>query len=112
MRKKETIITLMLLIGALLCLFLFRSLYSTHKMIVIKDASGTVLLEAELDRDGYYTVEGKVGSFHLEVKDGTYRAVDVDCPNHDCEKVGAVSVKDYRPIICLPNGIIVELQDE
>ena len=110
MKRKEIVITVSLMIGALLCLFLFRTFFSSHEMICIKDVYGNTVLEVPLDQDGLYSVEGKNGIFHLEVKDGTYRAVDVECPNHDCEKTGIVSKEDYRPIICLPNGLIVELK--
>ncbi|MBR3227390.1 MAG: NusG domain II-containing protein [Erysipelotrichaceae bacterium] len=109
MKRKEIVITVSLMIGALLCLFLLRALFSSREMICIRDAQGNTVLEVPLNENGLYTVKGKVGTFHLEVKDGTYRAVDVECPNHDCEKTGIVSKEDYRPIICLPNGLIVEL---
>ena len=109
MKRKEIIVTIILLTAALITLLIFRNVNKEKIMIQVKDQYGEILLSTPLDTDGYYEIQGKNGIFHLEVKDGRYRAHDVDCPNHDCEQTGWVYPEDYRPIICLPNGIIVEL---
>ena len=111
MKKREALIILIILTTAMLSLLLFHNAYRNKRTVIVKDADNGILLSVPLEKDGYYSVEGKVGAFHLEVKDGSYRAVDVECPNHDCEEVGWVSPASYRPIICLPNGIIVELSE-
>ena len=98
------------MIAALLAVLFFRIFYKDSQRIVIKNSDGEVLLETSLNDNRIYEVEGKVGKFCLEVYDGRYRAINVECPNHDCEQVGWVSPTMYRPIICLPNGLIVELQ--
>ena len=41
------------------------------------------------------------------MKDGQYHAVNVDCPNHDCEKVGWVKKGSSKQIVCVPNDIYV-----
>ena len=41
------------------------------------------------------------------MQDHQYRAVNVDCPNHDCEKVGWVKEGSSKSIICVPNQIYV-----
>ena len=111
MKRKEVIATIILLTAALTALLLFRNVYKNRVMITAKNTEGEILLNVPLDNDAYYTLQGKNGVFHLEVKDGSYRAHDVDCPNHDCEETGWVDPGNYRPIICLPNGIIVELSE-
>ena len=55
----------------------------------------------------FLTFKGDYGEFHLEVQDHQYRAVNVDCPNHDCEKVGWVKEGSSKSIICVPNQIYV-----
>ena len=47
----------------------------------------------------------------LEVKDGKWRITEEECPNHICSSIGWVSVKDYFPIVCIPNEVIVTLKD-
>ncbi|MBR2578181.1 MAG: NusG domain II-containing protein [Erysipelotrichaceae bacterium] len=109
MKKKEVFITLLIITVAMISLLLFHYAYKDRSTIVVRNADGEILLSVPLDEDGYYSLEGKEGIFNLEVKDGSYRATDVECPNHDCEEVGWVNADSYRPIICLPNGIAVEL---
>ncbi|MDO5439695.1 MAG: NusG domain II-containing protein [Erysipelotrichaceae bacterium] len=109
MKRKERLITLLILLLAACAFAGIRFFDQKGETIAVKDASGAVLLEVPLAVDQTYEVEGKTGLFHLQVENQRYRAVNVDCPNHDCEAVGWVSKEDYRPIICLPNGILVEL---
>ena len=109
MKRKERFITLLILLLAAGAFAGTKLFGQKGGQITVKDASGEILLEAPLTTDQTYEIEGKVGLFHLQVENGRYRAIDVECPNHDCEEVGWVSPEDYRPIICLPNGILVEL---
>ena len=46
----------------------------------------------------------KCKNVNVEVKDGRWRAVDVECPTQECVHVGWVDVDHYWPIVCLPNG--------
>ncbi len=43
----------------------------------------------------------------IEVKDGKWHVSKVDCPNHNCEKMGWVDVDSILPIQCIPNGIYI-----
>lgn len=109
MKRKERLITLLILLLAAGAFAGTRLFGQKGRQITVKDASGEVLLEASMTVDQIYEIKGKTGLFHLQVENGRWRAVDVECPNHNCEAVGWVSAENYRPIICLPNGIIVEL---
>lgn len=62
----------------------------------------------DLNINDTYTYQGDNGSFTLEVKDHQYHAINVDCPNHNCEEVGWVSMGESTAIICLPNQIYVQ----
>ena len=64
-----------------------------------------------INEDNYYELDGKVGKFHIEVKDGKGRAIDVDCPNQICVHTGWISVDNPIPIICLPNGIMEQIDE-
>ena len=109
MKKREAFITLMIITVAMISLLLFRYVFKDRNTVIVKNTDGEIILSVPLNADGYYSLEGKNGIFNLEVKNGSYRAIAVECPNHDCEEVGWVSKENYKPIICLPNGIVVEL---
>lgn len=57
--------------------------------------------------DATYTVKGNVGDLTIEVKDGKWHVSKVDCPNHNCEKMGWVDADSILPIQCIPNGIYI-----
>lgn len=61
----------------------------------------------DISVDATYSYEGTYGTFNLEVKDRQYHATDVECPNHDCEKMGWIKEGSTKSIICLPNEIYV-----
>lgn len=115
MKKKEIIV-----IGIIAFLAIFYLVYNflikseAHTYAEVKDLeSGEVLLRFDVNEDAYYEFEVPNGFFHVEVKDGHYHAVDVDCPNQDCVNFGWMpSLGVYTPIICIPNGIMVEVVDE
>ena len=111
MRKKEILIICGLLVVAILGFGIFQYLKQVSNNCYIADASGRHILEFNLDEDGYYEVTGDYGTFHLEVKDSKMRAVDVECPNHDCEAMGWVSRDFPMPIVCLPNNLIVVIDE-
>lgn len=71
-----------------------------------------ILFEFSLNKDDIYEFEGSYGTMHLEVKDGRYRVVDVDCPNHNCEQMGWHDKDSYTPIVCLPNEVIIYTESE
>lgn len=72
---------------------------------VIHGDSVVMLLNSNID--GFYEVEGDYGIMHVEVKDGSWRVTEEECPNHICSSVGFVSTQDYFPILCIPNNIAV-----
>ena len=39
----------------------------------------------DLNKNATYEYTGSYGKFNVEVHEGQYRAINVDCPNHDCE---------------------------
>lgn len=111
MKKKELYV---LIIIVVLCFAGMGFIYlnnqnKTYGTVYYGD--GTVVLKFDINEDAYYTIKGDYGEFHLEVKDGKWRAHDVDCPNGDCEKMGWSSKELYLPIVCLPNRIWVGIDE-
>lgn len=114
MKKKDIILISVLFV--LIC-----SGYLIYQMLQKDKGNIEVYLDKEciatvdISVNKIYTYEGVYGKFYLEVKDGKYRAIDVECPNHDCEKIGWVNEGSSQSIICAPNHIYViqgEVQDQ
>lgn len=76
---------------------------------VIYGQSVVMLLNSSID--GYYELTGDYGVMHIEVKDGSWRVTDEECPNHICSSTGWVNHDSYFPIICIPNNVAVILLD-
>lgn len=110
MKKKDFIV-----IGILLCVigvgyFVFQMMQGDIDSVDIYYKSH-IVQTVDINKNDVYTFEGDYGKFSLEVKDGKYRAINVECPNHDCEKVGWVKKGSTKQIVCVPNDIYV-LQSE
>ena len=115
MKKYEIAIVVIILVVAILGLIYFAIDNSDKTLVEVRyiDAETgeeEVILTFDKDEDGYYELDVYYGLFHIEVKDGQYRAIDVDCPNQTCVNVGWVpSLSVYSPIICIPNGITIQV---
>jgi len=111
MKKKEIVIVIVLCLLSALS-YLAISFFSSNKSNVsVKNAKGEVLLEFDINEDNYYTLDGEYGTFHIEVKDGMCRATNVECPNHNCESVGWISSSNPLPIVCIPNNIVIRIDE-
>lgn len=107
MKKKD-----MIVIGAIALIILgiyvgIQYFMKPTEMIVVKHHS-KVVLELDINKDGYYTINGDIGEVNIEVKDKQYRVIEVDCPDKICEKEGWKTIDDITPIVCMPNAVIVE----
>ncbi len=104
MKKKEW--SLLLVVSIFLFLVgMFIYSFRSNNVDAIVYINGDPVLELDLDFDDQYRVVGNIGNVNIEVKDQKVRFHNVDCPNHDCEKVGWVEKGSLIPIICLPNGV-------
>ena len=108
--KKKEIVIIAVIIGLALMLYLFIKPKNNGPMIKVVHGDKTVDL-LDINVDNIYTYQGDYGVFHVEVKDGRWRAVDVECPTQECVHVGRVDVDHYWPIVCLPNGYAVMLEE-
>ena len=111
MKKGEKIIIIFILLVSVFFI-IFNRLNSKDKVMVsVKDANENTILTFNINEDNYYTLQGNYGVFNIEVKDGRCRAIDVECPNQICVHTGWISVDNPVPIICLPNGLIVSIDE-
>ena len=115
MKKYEILIVVIILIVAILGLVYFYIDNADKTMVEVtyidaETGDEVVVLTFDKDEDGYYELEVVNGLFHIEVKNGQYRAIDVDCPNQNCVNVGWVpSLGVFSPIICIPNGLTIQV---
>ena len=66
------------------------------------------VLRIDLNKDGVYHVNGTLGDVEIEVKDEAIRVEKENSPYNLCSKQGWVK-ETNRPIICLPNDVVVDL---
>lgn len=110
MKKREYLIILIivLLTGAL-----YLNNRITREETSVSVYKGKDLLKSfDINEDNSYSFEGDYGHFNVEVKDGRVRAYDVECPNQICVHTGWISLDNPVPIICLPNNIVVKIDEE
>lgn len=114
MNKKDLKLIGIIALAAVLIFGIFygKALLSGPKEVGEVIYNNEVILTFDVNKNDIYEFEGAYGIMHLEVKDGKFRVVDVECPNHLCEGMGWITVDDIIPIVCIPNGIIVTGQTE
>lgn len=66
-----------------------------------------VILYFDSAVDGEYEVEGNVGHMVIEVKDQMWHVKEVDCYDYTCQHMGWIGTESILPIICLPNDIVI-----
>lgn len=112
MNKADKVCIAIILMLAFVCyLPLLWNTYqnqSKSKEIVVSFKDQEVLRK-RLDEDGVYRVKGTLGIVEIEVKDDQVRVEKETSPNHLCSIQGWVS-ESNRPIVCLPNNIVVEIK--
>lgn len=64
----------------------------------------------DLEKDAFYTVKGDLGDVVIEIKEGKVRVAEEISPKNYCQTQGWVQHTN-TPIVCLPNGIKIELQN-
>lgn len=111
MKRNEKIVILVLLILSIVTFLINNINRKEVLMVSVKNANEETVLTFNINEDNYYELDGEIGKFHIEVKDGKCRAIDVDCPNQICVNTGWISASNPVPIICLPNGFVVMIDE-
>lgn len=106
MKKKDIFVIVGLCVVLGLGYFIFNMMQGNKDTIEVR-YQNKVIEKIDISIDKTYTFEGSYGKFSLEVKDRQYHAVNVECPNHDCEKMGWVKEGSSKTIICVPNEIYI-----
>jgi len=105
-KKKDIIVIVVLCVIIGIGYVIFQMLQGEKDLIAVH-YQDQVIQTIDISVNETYEFDGSYGKFYLEVKDGKYHATHVDCPNHDCEKVGWVEKGSTTPITCVPNEIYV-----
>ena len=93
-------------------LFLFTGIFLCvngilqHGSKVVVNASGKQY-EYSANQNGVYEVEGPLGKTVFEIKDGRVRITDSPCPHKTCVNQGW-----HSPLVCLPNDVIISVQND
>lgn len=111
MKKKEIVIIVLLLVIAGGLYFFLKPNVNQDKAKIVVMHNDQAIDMVDINVNDIYEYEGDYGTLHLEVKDGKWRAIDVECPTQECVHVGWVSAEEYWPIVCLPNGFALVLED-
>ena len=85
-----------------LSLLLLRGSGSTRAEIW---SEGQLLRTVDLRRDQTFTVETGLGTNTVEVRGGTIRVTEADCPDQICVRRGACS--GGAPVVCLPHRLVI-----
>ncbi len=115
MKKREVIIlvVLALIAGGVITYFKWpKQQEETEPTTLVAIQHGnTILKEFDPSVDAIYEVTGDYGKMQIEVKDGSWHVREVECPNHICEAMGWVDTNEIIPITCLPNNIIIFVEE-
>lgn len=112
MNKADKIfIGLVIIISCLLYVPLLWSAYQNqgNEKEVVVSYKDKVVLKESLKLDHVYEVKGSLGPVKVEVKDEKVRVEKETSPYHLCSIQGWVDDVN-RPIVCLPNNIVVEIR--
>lgn len=93
---------------AVLTLGIFLTIKNlSQKGSVVKVNAAGNRYEYSAKQDGIYKVGGALGITTFEIKNGRVRIIDSPCPNKTCINQGW-----HSPLVCLPNNVIITLEDE
>ena len=77
--------------------------------VYVKTAEGD--LTYDLQNDGIYPIESKGHKLSLEIKNGSVRIKDSDCPDKVCVSSGWTK-DNSKLIVCAPAEVLVRIQDD
>ena len=114
MRRGDVLIlTLVLIAGLLLLGFSYWQSQSSIQgaTLVVTNTATDTRQVYPLGKDARFTVEGVLGDSTIEIQDGKARFVSSPCPDQICIHVFDWIEKEYQLSFCLPNQILLEVQE-
>lgn len=81
-----------------------------QKAVAIVSYYDKEIKRIDMKNEGLHKIEGDLGDVVIEIKDGSIRVADEISPKHYCQLQGWIKHTN-TPIVCLPNGIKIELRN-
>lgn len=98
------IVALVLVLGFAIFITKKTSSRTGNKIVAV---ANKIRYEYSATKNGVYSVQGPLGATTFEVKNGKIRITDSPCPEKKCVAQGWGS-----PLVCLPNNVIITLENE
>ena len=108
LKKKDIILIVTILLAAFLAYFLHEIIGSGSAGSVTVKVNGVIEGSYSLSRDQEIEING--GTNHLSIQNGKADMTEADCPDKLCVSQKEIS-KNGESIICLPNKVIVEVEN-
>ena len=99
---KSDIIFTAAIAAAVLLIWFFTLPRTVGEYVVIR-RGGEVVASLPLSEDATLAVDGDYHNV-FEIKNGSVRMAETDCPNRQCERTGSIS-RAGQSIVCAPNGV-------
>lgn len=106
MQKPKPLDILIFSAAIFISLALIKKSFAFKGSRVIVQADGK-RYEYSASENGVYKVQGTLGFTTFEIKDGQIRITDSPCQNKIC-----VNQKWSSPLVCLPNDVIITLENQ
>ena len=108
--KSFTILDFFIILSCLGCAFFFLPLMESHApacVVIYRDNQR--IARYPLSSPKEITLQGKVSSVTISIRDGSVRVLRADCPRQICVRAGAIR-RSGQQIVCAPNHILIELE--
>ncbi len=109
--KKNDLILIGAILAIALMIFAGIKLFSPKGKKVVVEADGAVYATLELDSDTTLVINSENGTNTLVIEDSKAYVTDADCRDKICEHTGRIS-EVGELIVCLPNKVIITIEDE
>lgn len=109
MNKRDIMLISVVLIIAIIFIFIKKISFKESNYAYVYYENKEIL-EIDLNINDTYIVNGYNGDVVIEVLNKKIRVKEENSPLHICSKQGFVS--DSTPIICLPNKIVIKIEEK
>ncbi len=110
MNKSDKVLVLVVLIPVLIICSILLLNNKTGAVAKVYYENNVILTIDLTKSETKYNVKGYNGNVSILAGNGRIKVVEEISPNHICSRQGYIS-KSYESIICLPNKIVIKIED-
>lgn len=103
-----SLIVIIMLLSIFLLLFFNKEKQGKYAYVYYENK---IIKKIDLNIDNTYIVKGYNGKVKIKVKNNKIKVTEENSPKHLCSKQGYIK-KTNEQIICLPNKIVIEIEDD